>query len=287
VIVEPLQLVIVHWDRPEHCLETVRCFQAQDVPLRITVVDNGSSAAVRERLTEQASGTSLLALPENVGFGPAANRGLERALKETSGEFLAVAPHDARPASGCLRRIVDELRRRPRAGMASAEYGFGLRQRYDWLRGVSLRPAPDHPPGWHDALYPHGTLMVFRRACLEEVGLFDERFFAYSEEHDLGLRARRAGWEVGVVGGAVVHNPIRAASSAISQYLQMRNSLLVVRKQSGVAASVVRTAVVLLNTVALLARRSRRMAGHSTKVRLKGVGDFWRGRFGPPPDELR
>ena len=46
--------------------------------------------------------------------------------------------------------------------------------------------------GWEPVDYPHGTLLLARRACLEDVGLFDERYFSYCEEADLGLRARAA-----------------------------------------------------------------------------------------------
>ena len=48
--------------------------------------------------------------------------------------------------------------------------------------------------------------MMLRRDCLDEVGLFDERYFSYCEEADLALRARRAGWKVGLVRGARVQN---------------------------------------------------------------------------------
>ena len=73
-----------------------------------------------------------------------------------------------------------------------------------WI-GTYLAPR-EVADGWEDAAYPHGTLMVLRRACLEDIGVFDERYFAYSEEADLALRASRAGWAVGIVWGAVVRN---------------------------------------------------------------------------------
>ena len=44
-------------------------------------------------------------------------------------------------------------------------------------------------------------MLFARRGALEDVGLFDERYFAYCEEADLGLRAVAAGWEVGLVRG--------------------------------------------------------------------------------------
>src|SRR5207253_10955484 len=72
--------------------------------------------------------------------------------------------------------------------------------------------------------------MLVRRGCLQEVGLFDERYFAYCEEADLGVRATRAGWEVGVVWHALVRNPSLSVSVAAVEYLKLRNTLLLVRQ---------------------------------------------------------
>src|SRR4051812_475939 len=78
---------------------------------------------------------------------------------------------------------------RVRAGLASAEYGDdGERLALpvvDRYFGGILAPT-ERRPGWEDAGHPHGTLLLARRACLEEIGLFDERYFAYCEEADLG-----------------------------------------------------------------------------------------------------
>jgi len=61
----------------------------------------------------------------------------------------------------------------------------------DPVFGALLRPSVVDD-GWEDAGYPHGTLLLARRECLLDIGLFDERYFAYCEEADLGERARRA-----------------------------------------------------------------------------------------------
>ena len=49
--------------------------------------------------------------------------------------------------------------------------------------------------------------MLVRRQCLDEIGLFDQRYFAYGDEHDLGARAVRHGWKVVLVWGSIVTNP--------------------------------------------------------------------------------
>ena len=79
-----------------------------------------------------------------------------------------------------------------------------------------------------DALFPSGSAALYRRKMLDEIGLFDEKFFLYCEDADLGLRARWAGWECTYVPGAVVehrysHSAGRA--SPLKAYLVERNRL--------------------------------------------------------------
>jgi GT2 family glycosyltransferase len=59
---------------------------------------------------------------------------------------------------------------------------------------------------------------LYRRALLADIGLFDERFFAYYEDTDLSLRARLAGWQVRYVGAAVVRHDLSATSRAIAGF---------------------------------------------------------------------
>ena len=173
-----------------------------------------------------------MALGANAGFGPAANVGLRRWLAHETGEWAVVAPHDALPEPGCLARLLEAVAARPRAGLASATYGDPTKPVVDRYFGAIL-VAAGRSDGWEAAGHPHGTLMLVRRACLEHVGLFDERYFAYCEEADLGVRATRAGWEVGVVWHALVRNPSLSVSVAAVEYLKLRNTLLLVRQHFG------------------------------------------------------
>lgn len=279
----PLAVILVHWNRPTECLASIASIKSQGMLTSICLVDNGSHSEALSQLSDNGEIDDIVALDSNIGFGPAANIGLRRWLDSDVGQFVVVAPHDAVLEQDCLRTILREISERPEAGIACAEYGIGQRQVFSWLKGA-LALKDVHPgAGWKRALYPHGTLMVLRRQFLLEVGLFDEMFFAYGEEQDLGLRANKSGWEVGIVWGAVVRNPIRAASSAVTYYLLIRNSILLVRKHAGFFAACIRTGVVLANTVVLLLLKSRRSPSHSTGARIRAVVDFWRGRLGPPP----
>jgi len=282
---QPLPVVIVHRDEPDRCVRTARAFLAQDVQVQLTVVDNGSSTGAVSRVECALPEANVVALGENRGFGPAANVGLRRWLEHGASDWAAVAAHDALPEPGCLRRLLDGVAARPRAGLASAVYGDRLKPVVDRYFGGIL-VAAERDAGWEEAGHPHGTLMIANRRCLEDVGLFDERYFAYCEEADLGERARRAGWEVGVVWDAVVGNPTMSCPSATVEYLQLRNSLLLVRDHFGRYPAFIRLTMAVGDTAMRTLLPRRRTPIFSLPARWRAIVDFGRGRYGPPPASL-
>jgi N-acetylglucosaminyl-diphospho-decaprenol L-rhamnosyltransferase len=289
----PLTVVVVHRSQPARCATTVAALcdaAVQGVEASALVVDNGSSPADLALLRAGLPGVEVLELGANTGFGPGANAGLRRWMARPAaeaGEWVAVAPHDALPAPGCLGRLAAAASARPRAGLASADVGDGATPVVDRYFGAITRPAVVGE-GWEAADHPHGTLLLARRACLEDVGLFDERYFAYGEEADLGLRARAAGWEVGVVRGADVRNPHLGGSLAVVDYLQVRNTLLLVREHGGRWPVTVRAAMALWSAAAGVTVRGRagRPPVFDARARLLAVRDVALGRFGPPPPSL-
>jgi N-acetylglucosaminyl-diphospho-decaprenol L-rhamnosyltransferase len=289
---ECLPVFIIHRDQPQRCVRTVHAFLEQDVDIDLTVIDNGSSPPAVEHLEQELPDIAIVALGSNRGFGPAANAGLRPWLAAGTTDWAVIAAHDALPEPGCLRRLLGVVAARPGAGLASAVYGepnVGV-----WLERVQMKPVVDryfgsilvdanHDTGWEDAGHPHGTLMVANRACLLDVGLFDERYFAYCEEADLGERARRAGWEVGVVWDAVVRNPHMSAAPAAVEYLQLRNSLLLVRDHFGRYPAFIRLTMAVGDTAVRTLLPKRRTPIFSLPARCRAIVDFGRGRYGPPP----
>jgi GT2 family glycosyltransferase len=103
------------------------------------------------------------------------------------------------------------------------------------LDGSSKQRGHGEPPGNFaapgDTLCPSGSAALYRRAMLDEIGLFDEGFFLYCEDTDLGLRGRWAGWECAYVPGAIVeHRYSQSAgrASPLKAYFVERNRLYMV-----------------------------------------------------------
>jgi hypothetical protein len=263
-------------------VQTVQALGSQTVPLSVTVIDNGSPEGERPNPRDLPIGTELVLSAENLGYGPALNRLLSRWLAEGRGEFAVLCPHDALPDPDCVERILDVMLQRPQAGLLSAEYDSPTVPGYTLLRGYDLYPIV-RGHGFCASEYPNGTLFVVRRGCLKQIGLFDERYFAYSEECELGARALAAGWEVGQVWGARVKNPGRVAASPVVWYLNLRNGLLASRARDGVHAAVARTFVTLANGAVAALRGAPRETTPPFSVRVRAVRDYWLGRFGAPP----
>src|SRR3546814_13786594 len=100
--------------------------------------------------------------------------------------------------------------------------------------------------------------MCAHRHRLGEGGLFEERDFAYCEEADLALRAKAQGWETGLVRGAIVVNPHMGTPSRTVDYLQLRNTLLLVREHSGRYHATIRGLLAVGQLVSGLLRPTQR-----------------------------
>ena len=278
---EPVTVVVVHRNRAEQIGVTVEAFRSQTVPTAVIVVDNGSDASTVDALAALVGDAELIITGENLGFGPGANVVLRRFLQRGTGQWVALAPHDAMPDPDTIEKMLSAVADKPRVGLMSADVGDNARPIIQPYLG-SIDAEPTVPQGFDRCDYPHGTLMMCRRALLAEVGLFDERYFAYCEEAELGIRAANAGWSCGVIRGAEVRNPGMSSSVERVAYLQLRNTLLMLREHFGAKNSLFRIAVALVQIPVGLVYAPARGLHWSVRGRLFAIWDHLRGRYGPP-----
>jgi len=283
--VPDVHVVVVHRDQPERCAAVVAALLAEGPGITATVVDNGSSPSNASRLRALLPATEIIDAGRNAGFGPGANLGWRAWLERGRGEWVAVAPHDAIVRPGCLARIFSEIETRPDAGVVSAEFGpeFDLVPTVDRVLGGFYQPGV-RGGGWQDVGFAHGTLLLVRRAVIEQVGLFDERYFAYGEEADLSLRARAAGWRVGLVWGAVVDNS-QLPPQLVADYLQTRNNLLLVRTHFGRYPASLQGILAVTRAIGRARSDPTRWRAH-LELDVRAIVDFLFGRFGPPPEAV-
>lgn len=288
-------MVIIHWNQAQSCVETIDRFLAGQLEVRVTVVDNGSSPEQltvlrRSVATFDDSAVTLIETGRNLGFGPGANVGLQMFLDDPNdGEWVVVAPHDVDPAPDCLSEMLRIAETEPMAGLMCADVGDAMTPVIDPYFGgmvVPLQLPTTGTPRWEEVDYPHGTLMMLKRACLDESGIFDERYFSYCEEADLGIRVRRHGWRVGLIRDAKVTNMHIGSGVRLVDYLQTRNTLLLVQENSGWYHAFIRAVITLEQVLRGVLWPGSRPLIFDPMARLKGLRDFVLRRFGPPPSSL-
>jgi GT2 family glycosyltransferase len=167
----------------------------------VVVVDNGSGDGTVEHLRAAWPSVTVVALPRNLGFAAATNRGIEA----SSSEVVVLVNNDVELHPDFLRELVAGLAADPGAGSAAAKMlRFDDRgvidATGDTLRwsGVALqRGQGERDRGQYDApgrvFSACAGAAAYRRSALDAVGPFDEAFFAYLEDVDWGFRAQLAG----------------------------------------------------------------------------------------------
>jgi GT2 family glycosyltransferase len=216
----------------EACLESLAAQTFRD--FEVIVVDNSGRNLVHSR-----EGVKVISNKENLGFAAAVNQGIVASL----GTSVATLNDDAVADPGWLGALVRVIGERHEIGMCASQIRLATGGEMDSAGmlvcgdGSSkqcghLEP-PDRFTRRRHALLPSGCAALYKREMLDEIGLFDESFFLYCEDTDLGLRARWAAWECVYVPDAVVehrysHSAGRA--SALKAYYVERNRLFLLLK---------------------------------------------------------
>jgi GT2 family glycosyltransferase len=158
----------------------------------------------------------------NVGFGAAVNM----AIRATDSRFVATLNDDTEPDPGWLAALVSEMESDRGIGMCASNIRLFSGDRLDsaglaiCFDGSSRQRGHREPSAGftqsEDVLLPSACAALYRRGMLDEIGLFDEDFFLYCEDTDLGLRARWAGWRCRYVAGAAVRHRYSHTAGAFS-----------------------------------------------------------------------
>ncbi len=218
----------------------------------------------------------LIRNSSNYGFCAANNQGFEAA----SGEFIALLNNDAEANPGWLAALLAAFDGRPDVGMAASKIVV-----YEDPRRIDKAGHLIYPDGQNrgrgtgeldagqydkieEVLWPDGCAAMYRRAMLDQIGGFDEDFFAYADDAELGLRARIAGWRCLYVPQAVVRHH-RGATLGVRSARRLE---LIERNRVLLAAKLFPWSLLWLNGVYYLMRLA---AGLWAAVRSKGeVGRY-------------
>jgi GT2 family glycosyltransferase len=207
-----LSIILVTWNAlavTSDALSSIQKFTT-GISYEVFVVDNGTTKdQTTEVLPREFPWVHFIANPDNRGFSKANNQGIRRA----SGRYILLLNNDTVQIENALGKVVEYMDQHPDVGaLGITHLNDDAERNYQpsffefpkpWAdvkallgfsqQGESLAPdyTKESDPDWIV-----GSFLLMRRACYEDVGELDERFFIYDEDVDWCFRARRAGWKV-------------------------------------------------------------------------------------------
>jgi N-acetylglucosaminyl-diphospho-decaprenol L-rhamnosyltransferase len=200
-----------------------RCVGAlSETQHEVIVVDSASSDGTAEFVRERFPDVRLVPLSENRGYGAALNEG----IGISSARYFLLMNGDAWPKPGAIEELLEFAESHQQAGVVGPRLlnpdgmlqpsvrGFPtlwrLATEYLFLRWLAPRSRAlnaFYSAGFNhlsvrDAEFLVGAVLLVRRQVIDEIGVFDTRFFMFNEEVDFCYRVREAGWRVVFYPGA-------------------------------------------------------------------------------------
>lgn len=237
-----VSIVIANWNGQRYLKKCLDSLVKQTYrEFEIIVVDNGSRDESVAGIMENFPAVRLILNRQNLGFAVANNQGIQH----SRGEYVATLNADAWATPGWLSALVTALEQNPRLGMAASQMVFAYQpdiinstgicvdrcgMSWDRSSGQAASLVAGEP---REVFGPCAGAALYRRAMLEEIGLFDPNFFAYLEDVDLAWRARWHGWQAIYVPSAHIyhfHSASAGEGSPFKTYLLAKNKILLIAK---------------------------------------------------------
>jgi hypothetical protein len=237
--------LIVSHNVKELLLQCLRAFYAADVPVEVVVVDNASTDGSAAAATSEFPKATVLLESKDLGYGHAANVGLERC----QGRFVLLLNPDVTVEPQAVGRLADFLLTRPEAGavgprllMSDGSRDPDARRSFPvprtlFYRTVGLSRLFPRSPRFgrhnmghldesdvHEMDAGSADCLMLRMAALDRIGFFDPRYFMYGEDIDLCYRLRLGGWKIFYLPTArAVHSKRAATIKAQREALYQRH----------------------------------------------------------------
>jgi len=242
-----VSVALLSWNGREHlatCLAALQLQEDPGVPWEVLVLDNGSTDGTAAWVRAHHPEVRLVESPVNLGFCAGNNR----LVAAAQGDAVAFLNNDTRPAPGWLRALVAAHAAAPEdVAAVSGKIVDWTGERLDFGRGVMTfdghafqldfrRPLSRAavPEAGEELPFACGGNMLIRKRSFLEAGGFDEDYFAYLEDVDLGWRLWAGGERITFVPDAVVHHRSSATSDLLGLFnrgfLFERNAFLTAYK---------------------------------------------------------
>jgi len=236
-----ISVVILNWNGDRIVEECLISLQTQTYhPLEIIVVDNASTDGSVDLIKMRFPDVKLIVNERNLGFGGGNNVGIQA----SQGRYVMILNNDTRLDSYCIEELKRSIEKEKRYGASAPKILLDGDENLLDAAGISIckdglsigrgrLESGDRYKMEEEVFFSSGCACLFRKEMLDDIGLFDNDFFAYADDTDMGWRARLSGWRCIYNPKAIVYHFHSASSSAYSPlkaFLVERNRIWVAMK---------------------------------------------------------
>ncbi len=210
-----VSIVVVNYNGKKYLNACLSSLAIQTYPdFEVILVDNASSDSSVEYVKEHFPSVRLIENPKNYGFAKGNNIG----IKEAEGSLIATLNNDTQVIPWWIEELVRSIGSNENVGMCASKMLFMKNHKMINSAGICIsrsgacwdRGMFECDKGQFESVEevfgPCAGAALYRKRMLEEIGLFDEDFYAYMEDADLAFRGRLAGWKCLYVPKAVVYH---------------------------------------------------------------------------------
>jgi GT2 family glycosyltransferase len=264
----------------------------------IIVLDNNSTDGSVPAIRSAFPAVQIIGLTENLGYAGNNNVGMEAALVQGA-DWVFVLNEDTILDPACLAQLVEVGESDDRIGIVGPmvyhhdepdviqSAGGKLNRSWDSLHIAQNEPDQHQITKPHQVDFISGCGIMFRRSVLEQVGMFDKRFFYYKEETELCFRAKRAGWRIVHVPHAKLwHKGVQRdyrPKPHVTYYGTRNKFLLLAKHDAPLDVWVISLIQKLRTLVSWTVKPKWRVMRLHRNAMFRGMLDFMRHRWGQMP----
>lgn len=221
-------VVVLNWNGKDFVEECLNSLQRQTYKAELVVVDNGSTDGSVELIEKKYPKIHLIKERMNHGFAGGVNIGIKYAIKNNA-DAIALFNNDAVAKKDWLEQLVKTMTQNSSAGIITCKLMRSDKKHFDStgdfysIRGIPFpRGRNTSDKGQYEKMEEvfgaSGGASLYRTELLNDIGLFDERFFAYYEDVDISFRAQLAGWKVVYQPKAIAYHEVSATGSKLGNF---------------------------------------------------------------------